>query len=611
MARAQAAAALAMGALTAHPPPLRSLSGRFNAAKDVPLTTVTPRGRGLDGAGESQPSARSGLPESTRYTGISVVGESTLSAREYKPADAEEVSRFPKLQVALQYYESLASLIQQHITSHTWFMLLIFSCIVFAAVLVGIDTYSKTLPSSAVSTVRDLDTAMTAVFVIEIALRLIAEGRTPLHFFRDRWNTFDFCVVLAAFAPISQQQQSMVRLVRLLRVLKVIRQLPALRVLVVSLLKSISGLTYVGLLAMLTLYMSAVMATSMFGANDPSNFGSLHRSMFSLFRVATSEDWTDIMEIELYGCDQSGYGPVFFAGAGLGAEAIDGWEGVCTQPQAKPLQAVAFFVLFVFATTFILLNLLVSMIITSVAQVNSEFAQGTQLLVQVMRARDLVAADAFARSSDPFVTVSVGSESHSTRVKKRTLNPRWANAVFEFVPLEALGSVCELEVFDWNRFGRADSLGKCAINVTELPYHSPVHMELPLEGAESGTLVISVVKGLDMRTVDVSALDREDRMVAHGTQALELWKDTVAQLKDMMRRRRKLRKSAMLGSTAKPAARLAAATTALYSVVEHNARIALRLRAVLETRVHKASATHDASSPRVGASGLGSSADSL
>lgn len=46
----------------------------------------------------------------------------------------------------------------------------------------------------------------------------------------------------------------------------------------------------------------------MFRYNDPYHFGELHRSLLTLFRVATFEDWTDVMYINMYGCSRYGYG---------------------------------------------------------------------------------------------------------------------------------------------------------------------------------------------------------------------------------------------------------------------------------------------------------------
>ena len=51
----------------------------------------------------------------------------------------------------------------------------------------------------------------------------------------------------------------------------------------------------------------ACLGTFLFRENDPIHFESLHISLLSLFRVATLEDWTDIMYTAIYGCQNYGY----------------------------------------------------------------------------------------------------------------------------------------------------------------------------------------------------------------------------------------------------------------------------------------------------------------
>jgi L-cystine uptake protein TcyP (sodium:dicarboxylate symporter family) len=43
-----------------------------------------------------------------------------------------------------------------------------------------------------------LDIAVLVIFILEIALKMVAHGRRPLHFFHDGWNVFDF--VSASFS---------------------------------------------------------------------------------------------------------------------------------------------------------------------------------------------------------------------------------------------------------------------------------------------------------------------------------------------------------------------------------------------------------------------------
>jgi voltage-gated sodium channel len=133
-------------------------------------------------------------------------------------------------------------------------------------------------------------------------------------------------------------------------VLKLVRALPKLQVLVGALLKSIPSMAYVTLLLILLFYVYAVAATFLFAANDPIHFRTLPISMLSLFRAVTLEDWTDIMYINMYGCDKYAYP-----------------EGFCVAPEAYPLASPFLFVSLVLLGTMIVLNLFIGVIMNGMA----------------------------------------------------------------------------------------------------------------------------------------------------------------------------------------------------------------------------------------------------
>merc|ERR1719261_2429731 len=56
----------------------------------------------------------------------------------------------------------------------------------------------------------------------------------------------------------------------------------------------------------------------MFKSNDPWHFGTLGHALLTLFRVATGEDWTDVMYINILGCKHYGY-----AGNGMNPSCKD------------------------------------------------------------------------------------------------------------------------------------------------------------------------------------------------------------------------------------------------------------------------------------------------
>ena len=199
------------------------------------------------------------------------------------------------------------------------------------------------------------------IFVAEVVIKMGAEGTKPWRYFRDGWNCFDFVIVAACFLPFSGQAVTVLRLLRLLRVLKLVKALPKLQILVSALLKSIPSMGYVTVLLLLLFYVYAVAAVFLFGQNDPLHFADLQIAMLSLFRVVTLEDWTDVMYINMYGCDRYGYS----------ADSVV----LCTAPEAQPILGVAFFVSFVLVGTMIILNLFIGVIMSGMDEAQAEAAK--------------------------------------------------------------------------------------------------------------------------------------------------------------------------------------------------------------------------------------------
>jgi voltage-gated sodium channel len=239
----------------------------------------------------------------------------------------------------------------------TSFQRFITAVILFAGVLVGMETYPAFHERFA-GPMHLLDQAVLAIFTLEIVVKMVAEGQRPWRFFRDPWNCFDFLVVAASFMPFGGGQAIVVlRLVRLLRVLRLVRALPKLQLLVSALLKSIPSMGYVSVLLFLLFYVYGVAAVFLFGKNDPIHFGNLQISLLSLFRAVTLEDWTDLMYIQMYGC--AGYG-------------YDGNPGLCTHSTAHPVLGALFFVSFVLVGTMIILNLFIGVIMNGMNEAHTD-----------------------------------------------------------------------------------------------------------------------------------------------------------------------------------------------------------------------------------------------
>lgn len=242
------------------------------------------------------------------------------------------------------------------VSNANWFTQFITSVILLAGVLVGLETYPSIVEGWG-GALHFADKLILIIFTVEVVVKMGAEGRKPWAYFRDPWNVFDFLIVLAAYMPIDAQFITVLRLARVLRVLKLVRALPKLQIIVSALLRSIPSMGYVSLLLLLLFYLFAVTGVFLFGENDPVHFRNLQLAMLTLFRVVTLEDWTDVMYIQMYGCEGYGYG---------------GMEHLCTTSTAHPVFGAAFFVTFVLIGTMIVLNLFVGVIMTGMEEAQRE-----------------------------------------------------------------------------------------------------------------------------------------------------------------------------------------------------------------------------------------------
>jgi voltage-gated sodium channel len=173
--------------------------------------------------------------------------------------------------------------------------------ILASAVIVGLETYPG-IQARYAHPFHLADRIIIYIFLVEILLKLFAHGNRPWNYFKDPWNVFDFIIVAVCFVPqIDTHFVTVLRLARILRVFRVISIFPKLQLLVIALLKSIPSMGYVVVLLLLVFYIYAVLGSFLFSKTDPVNFGTLHASMITLFKVLTLEGWTDIMNIQIYG----------------------------------------------------------------------------------------------------------------------------------------------------------------------------------------------------------------------------------------------------------------------------------------------------------------------
>ena len=239
------------------------------------------------------------------------------------------------------------------------FNTLILAAIAVASVTVGLLSYPE-IEAAYGGTLHAIDTVIVALFVVEVVVKIAAEGRRPWRYFQNGWNTFDFLVVLALALPLHTEYVAVFRLVRILRVLRLVKALPRLQMIVNALIKSFSSMGYVTLLLFLNFYIFAALGVSLFGRNDPEHFGRLDRAFLSLFQCLTLDDWTALMKIQMFGADKAPY--------------YQGQEHLIVEAQAFPLVGPLYFISFVLLGTMIILNLFIGVITQGMSEAQQELA---------------------------------------------------------------------------------------------------------------------------------------------------------------------------------------------------------------------------------------------
>jgi len=222
----------------------------------------------------------------------------------------------------------------QSIVESRGFETFITAVIVINAIGLGLET-SPAVMNAAGDVIRQLDKIAIAIFVVELLLKLFVYR---LSFFRNGWNVFDLAIVSAALVPAGEQY-SVLRALRILRALRLVSVVPSMRKVIVGLFSAIPSIGTVIIMLVLLFYISAVMATKLFGGEFPQWFGSMGASLYSLFQIMTLESWS---------------------------------MGIVRPVMEEFPYAWAFFLPFILITTFAVANLVVGLIVNSMQDVVEE-----------------------------------------------------------------------------------------------------------------------------------------------------------------------------------------------------------------------------------------------
>lgn len=223
----------------------------------------------------------------------------------------------------------------------------ILGIIIFNAITLGLST-SDFVTDRIGGLLAIIDKLVLAIFVIELAVKLFAYG---LRFFSSAWNIFDLAVVSVGLLP-DRQGLSALRGLRVIRALRLLSVIPQMRAVVQALLDALPGMGAVIVMISIVFYVFGVMATLMYGSAFDVWFGTLGRSLYSLFQIMTLESWS---------------------------------MGIVRPVMEEYPMAWAFFVPFIVITAFSVLNLFIGLLVNTMqsaveAEAEAEFEQLRELV---------------------------------------------------------------------------------------------------------------------------------------------------------------------------------------------------------------------------------------
>lgn len=240
----------------------------------------------------------------------------------------------------------------------------ILGVIIFNAITLGMST-SHTINTYIGGFLSTVDNVVLAIFVAELALKFHAYR---MAFFKNPWNIFDLAVVGLGLLP-DRGGLSALRGLRVIRAMRLLSVVPQMRAVVQALLDALPGMGAVIIMISIVFYVFGVMATLMYGPAFDEWFGTLGRSLYSLFQIMTLESWS----------------------MGIVRPVMDQYS-----------MAWAFFVPFIIITSFSVLNLFIGLLVNTMqtAVEEEDAAQFENLRELVRKETDVVADHVLALHED-------------------------------------------------------------------------------------------------------------------------------------------------------------------------------------------------------------------
>jgi hypothetical protein len=201
------------------------------------------------------------------------------------------------------------------IANSNWFGGLIAFTIVFAGLVIGVQTYIEDGEENLA--IEVIDGVILTIFAFECAVKITAGGFYNYFFGKDRsWNRFDFSIVAACIiVPFVIEGEAtgsiiVLRLVRLLRVLKLLHTFSQLQIIIRGLMGGMASMGYILVVLFFVIFIYACCGCFFFQLNDPFHFDDFLVATVTLWELASLE-WAEVMRASYYGCVSDTEGQIY------------------------------------------------------------------------------------------------------------------------------------------------------------------------------------------------------------------------------------------------------------------------------------------------------------
>ena len=133
------------------------------------------------------------------------------------------------------------------------------------------------------------------VFIIEAVLKISSSYPHISRYFKDGWNILDLSIIVLSLLPLSGGYTTVARLIRLLRVVRLTSRSREMSIVVMTIIKSLPNMVNILLLLSLIFFIYGIAGYNLFNNIDAENWGTLPRSLLTLFQILTLEGWVEIM----------------------------------------------------------------------------------------------------------------------------------------------------------------------------------------------------------------------------------------------------------------------------------------------------------------------------